>query len=321
MSRPQRTLAVDFGGTKLAVGCVDEQLRVLHKTVTPSVTSSQEACLADLYARLDETLAVCEPVEAVGIGIASMVDFARGRVVESTNLPLSDVPLGAILAERYGLPVFVDNDATVACIAEHGWGAGVGVSEMLMLTIGTGIGGGVICRGRIYRGFSGSAGELGHIVIDQDGPPCAGKCPNHGCLEAFVSGRTLRAHARRLADERPESGFALAAARGERLDGALVTRLARSGDPDAIAVYRELGRLLGVGLTSLVNAFNPELVVVGGAVAAAGDLLLEPARREIARRALRPQRDEVRVVPAKFAADAGLLGAAALALTEATASR
>jgi glucokinase len=316
MERPQRILSVDLGGTKLALACVDTLLRPLRVSVQPSVTSSREECLAHLFVRLDEMLAVCGPVDAIGVGIASMVDFARGHVVESTNLPLTDVPLGAILRERFRMPVFIDNDATVACIAEHGWGAGVGTSEMLMLTIGTGIGGGIITHGRIYRGRSGAAGELGHVVIVADGPRCQGSCPNHGCLEAFVSGRTLAAHARRLAVERPTSGFGAAAARGEALDGPLVTRLARAGDPAAVAAYEELGRLLGVGLTSLVNVFNPELVVIGGSVVAAGDLLLEPARREIAWRALRPQRDEVRVVEAKFAADAGVLGAAALALTE-----
>jgi glucokinase len=187
---------------------------------------------------------------------------------------------------------------------------------MLMLTIGTGIGGGIICNGRPYRGFSGAAGELGHMVIDVNGPRCQGNCPNYGCLEAFVSGGTLAAHARRLAAARPGSAFGRAAAAGETLDGHLVTRLAQAGDADAVAVYVELGRLLGVGITNLVNAFNPELVVVGGSVAAAGDLLLGPARRVVAERGLRPQRDQVRILVAHFAADSGLIGAAALALTE-----
>ncbi len=141
-----------------------------------------------------------------------------------------------------------------------------------MLTIGTGIGGGIICNGRPYRGFSGAAGELGHMVIDVNGPRCQGNCPNYGCLEAFVSGGALAAHARRLAAARPGSAFGRAAAAGEPLDGHLVTRLAQAGDADAVAVYEELGTLLGVGITNLVNAFNPELVVVGGSVAAAGDL-------------------------------------------------
>ena len=315
MAREHLILAVDLGGTKLAAGYVDDALSVLDKTVVPTDTRSSDACLAGLYGQLDELVGRNEEVDGIGVGTASMVDFAGGRIVESTNLPLRDVPLRDRLSERYGLPVVIDNDATVACMAEHRSGAGRGSREMLMLTIGTGIGGGIVTGGHIYRGFSGAAAELGHMVIDVDGPRCQGNCPNHGCLEAFVSGNVLAARARELAARRG-SAFGRAAAAGEQLDGELVTRLAWAGDAEAIAVYRELGRLLGVGLTSLTNIFNPELIVVGGAVAAAGDLLLEPARRVVAARALQPQRDEVRVLPAHFAADAGLVGAAALALTE-----
>lgn len=320
MGPSRHILAADLGGTKLAVGCVDERLSIVGKTVAPTVKSSAEACLDDLIDRLTEGLESWGQVDAIGIGSASMVDFEHGRLVASTNLPFTDVPLAEILSERFRLPVFVDNDANVACIAEHGWGAGVGCSEMLMLTVGTGIGGGIICRDRIYRGVSGSAGELGHVVIDENGPPCQGNCPNHGCIESFVSGRSLAMHAQRLAAEKPASAFGRAAARGEAMGGELVTRLAEQGDADAVAVYQELGRLFGVGITSLVNIFNPQLVVVGGSIGVgAGDLLLEPARREVARRGLRPQRDEVRIVTARFAADSGLLGAAALALTESAA--
>jgi glucokinase len=308
-------LAVDLGGTKLAVGLLDERLQVLRKTVAPTVTTSATACLANLYERLDE-MAASGAVDAIGVGTASMVHFAEGRIVESVNLPLSGVSLRDELSARYGVPVVIDNDATVACIAEHSFGAGIGTTEMLMLTIGTGVGGGIICGGRPYRGFSGAAAELGHIVIDVNGPPCPGNCPSNGCLEAFVAGTALTAQARQLAIERPSSGFGLAAAAGEPVDGPLATRLAQAGDPDALALFEQIGTLLGVGITNLVNIFNPQLVVVGGGVAAAGDLLLEPARRELARRGLRPQRDEVRRVAARFANDAGLAGAAALALTE-----
>jgi glucokinase len=316
MSTSRVILGVDLGGTKLAVGRLDERLNILQKTVTPAVTKSAQACLSDLYGRLDDMVARGGAVDAIGVGIASMVDFAAGRIVDSTNLPLADIALRDELQERYGVPVVIDNDATVACIAEHTYGVGIGVSEMLMLTIGTGIGGGIISNGRPYRGVSGAAGELGHMVIDVNGPRCQGHCPNYGCLEAFVSGNALAARARQLAAARPGSAFGRAAAGGESLDGRLVTRLAQAGDADAVAIYGELGRLLGVGITNLVNAFNPELVVVGGSVAAAGDLLLEPARCVLAERGLRPQRDQARIAVAHFASDSGLIGAVALALTE-----
>jgi glucokinase len=312
MSTSRTIVGVDLGGTKLAVGRLDEHLAVLQKIVTPTVTQSAQACLDDLYRRLDDIMAGSAP-DGIGVGAASMVDFAGGRIVDSTNLPLVDVPLRDELQARYGVPVVVDNDANVACIAEHTYGAGAGVGEMLMLTVGTGIGGGIICNGRPYRGFSGAAGEIGHMVIDVNGPRCQGSCPGYGCLEAFVSGGALAAHARRAA---ADSAFARAAAAGEALDGPLVTRLAQAGDAAAVAIYEEVGTLLGVGITNLVNIFNPELVVVGGSVAAAGDLLLQPARRVLAQRGLRPQRDQVRIVLAHFASDSGLIGAAALALTE-----
>jgi glucokinase len=316
MTRSRTVLAVDMGGTKLAVGLVDDASKVRNQKVSATVTVSPEACLSDLYDRLDETVARAPQVAAIGIGIASMVDFADGRLVESTNLPLRDVPLRDLLARRYKLPVVVDNDATAACIGEHLWGAGVGSSEMLMITLGTGIGGGIICRGKPYRGASGAAAELGHMVIDVQGPRCQGSCPASGCLEVFASGNAIGAAALAEAQAKPASALGRALADGEGVDGGLLTRLAQIGDADALMIYERIGSLLGVGIASLVNIFNPQLVVIGGGAAAAGDLLLDPARSVVAVRALRPQRDEVRIVPARFGADAGLVGAAALAFTE-----
>jgi len=187
---------------------------------------------------------------------------------------------------------------------------------MLMLTLGTGVGGGIIARGRPYRGASGAAAEFGHLIVDVDGPPCPGDCPNHGCLEAYVSGTAMGAVALAAARAKPASALGRALGAGDSVDGALLTRLALAGAPDARDVVRRTGEHLGAGLVTLVNVFNPEVIVVGGGAAAAGELLLAPARRVLAARALRPQRDEVRVVAARFGNDAGVVGAAALALTE-----
>jgi glucokinase len=316
MEAARTILAVDLGGTKLAVAVVDDSPRVLARSVAPTVVDTSRACLDDLRARLQVMLAQAGPVAAIGIGIASMVRFPSGRIVESTNLPLRDVPLRSLVAEWFGLPAAVDNDATAAGIAEHRWGAGVGVDDMLMLTLGTGIGGCIICDGRPYRGHSGAAGELGHMVIDLDGPRCKGGCPNSGCLEVFASGSSLDAAALAEAGVRPDSALGRAQAAGDAVNGPLLTRLARAGDADALAVFERVGTLLGVGITNLVNIFNPELVIVGGGVMEAGDLLLAPARRAVAERGLRPHRDEVRIVPARFGQDAGLIGAAALAFDE-----
>lgn len=316
MASGRTFLTMDLGGTKLALGLVDERPVVLRRTVSPTVTSNADGCLADLTARVGEMLTAAPEVAAIGVGTASMVDFSAGRIVQSTNLPLHDVPLRDLLHERFGLPVVMDNDATVACLGEHRFGAGVGASEMLMLTLGTGIGGGIICGGRPYRGFSGAAAELGHMVIDVHGPRCSGTCPASGCLESFCSGRAIGAAAVAQARAKPDSALGRALAGGEVVDGPLLTRLALAGDGDAVALYERIGTLLGVGIASLANIFNPELVVVGGSVAAAGDLLLEPARRQVARQALRPQRDQVRIAPARLGEDAGLVGAAALCLVE-----
>ena len=310
-------LAVDLGGTKVATGLVDATSVVLQRVAAPTVTSSQDACLAGLWAQIDAALAAApRRVEAIGVGVAAMVDFAAGQLTMSTNLPLADVPLRGLMEARYDLPVAVDNDATVACIGEHQRGAGIGTREMLMLTLGTGIGGGIIAGGRPYRGFSGAAAEFGHMVIDVNGPPCQGNCPNRGCLESLASGTAIGKAALAAAQAQPASALGRALAAGETVDGRLAHALAEQGDVAALEIFACIGNLLGVGITSLVNIFNPELVVIGGAVAQAGDLLLEPARAVLRERGLRPQRDQACIVPALFGEDAGLIGAAALAQTE-----
>ncbi len=231
----------------------------------------------------------------------------------AVNLPLADIPFADIMAERLDLPVFVDNDANVAALAEHRAGAARGASEAVMLTIGTGIGGGLILGGEPYRGAIGAAAELGHVVIDMDGPPCQGNCPNRGCVESLASGTALAREALRLARERPESGLGRALADGRELAGPLVTELAHDGDSAAIEVLDLIGSNLGVAIASFVNIFNPEVVVIGGGVIGAGELLLGPAREVVAARALPPSRDEVRIVAAQFGVEAGMVGAAALA--------
>jgi glucokinase len=317
MATKRMMVGIDLGGTKLAAGVVDAAATVLYRAVVPTVTTSQDACLAGLWEQIDRALAaVSGPVEGVGVGVASMIDFAAGSLVASTNLPLTDVPLRNLLEDRYDLPVVIDNDATVACIGEHRWGAGAGTQEMLMLTLGTGIGGGIIAGGRPYRGFSGAAGELGHIVVDIDGPPCQGSCPNHGCLEALASGTAIGRAALAAAQAQPDSALGRALAAGETIDGRLAYALAERGDVVAREVFTRIGTILGVGITSLVNIFNPEMVVLGGGAAQAGELLFAPARAVVRERGLRPQRDQVRIVAAHFGEDAGFVGAAALALTE-----
>lgn len=306
-------IGIDVGGTKALAGLVDENLEVLATSKRPTHGVHAEGLLdllaeevAELRERADGS------VVAVGLGIPGLLD-RDGCVWKAPNLPLEPgTPIGKDLAARCGLPVASDNDANCAAIAEHAAGAGKGHDDLVLLTIGTGVGGGVIVAGEPLRGAHGMAAELGHIVIHADGRPCIGDCPNHGCLEAEASGTALNRIAGEVADEFAGSALAGEQAAGT-LDGPRVTELAKAGDPQAIEALRRLGTNLGVGMSSLGNIFDPGLILIGGGVSAAGDLLVEPARAEFARRAMPPivERTEVRL--ARFGSEAGLLGAAILA--------
>lgn len=316
------TIGVDMGGSKLLAGAVDAELSVHNRARRPLLGLDQTALLDVAVDAVEEVRSMAdEEVSAVGFGIPCLIDRRTGRATMAVNLPLADIMFGEVMAERLGLPVFIDNDANLAALAEHRAGAAVGCSEIVMLTVGTGIGGGLILGGRPYRGTSGSGAELGHTVIDLNGPPCQGNCPNRGCLEVMASGTALAREAVRLAGERPGSRLALALADGLELVGPLVTELAYDGDGAAVEVLELIGRRLGVGISSLVNALNPEVVVVGGGVMAAGELLLEPARAEVALRALPPSREEVRIVSAEFGVEAGMIGGAVLAFDGLAAGR
>ena len=330
MSSERTVIGVDIGGTKIVAALLrglppraaagtpatSETPEILDRFTVLTDASSTQACLDGIVACIADLQHGSGRVEGIGVGVASMVDYAAGHVVESVNLPLVDVPLRDLLRRRFGVPVVIDNDATAAAIGEHTFGAGVGAREMLMLTLGTGVGGGIICGGRSAAAPVGAAAELGHIIIDVNGRPCPANCPNHGCLEAYVAGPAMAAAAAAAAAAEPASALGRARAAGKRVDGRLLTRLGQEGDAGAVAVLARLGGYLGAGLVTLVNIFNPELIVIGGGAAAAGELLLGPARGVLQARGSRPARDQVRVVPAALGPDAGFIGAAALALIE-----
>lgn len=303
----QRVIAVDLGGTKLLGGVVDREGLALHRLVKSTDTSSQEALLEELEGLIGELMH--DDVGAIGVGIPSTIDQRAGRAVASVNIPLGELNIRDHLRDRFGLPAAIDNDANAATLAEHRLGAGRGTSHMIMLTLGTGVGGGIIANGEVYRGSVGAGGELGHITVDVDGPPCQGTCPGRGHLEALASGTAADRLAERLAAERPEGDLGRAAEAGRTVDAKLAVELAAEGPGDAREVLETIGFYLGVGIASLVNVFNPELVVIGGGFARAGDLLFEPARRVVAERALAPQRDIARIVPAALGVEAGLIGA------------
>jgi glucokinase len=311
---PRRVIGIDAGGTKLLGGVVDDQLVVHHRVHRTWRGADRGETLDILVEAVDEARSAAPDVEAVGFGIPSLVDPETGVSVWSNHLPLDDLPFRDLMSERLGLRVEVDNDANLAMLAEARRGAARGARHALLLALGTGIGGGILIDGRVYRGAGGAAGELGHLVVDADGEDCPGACPGRGCLEVVASGVAIGLEGQRAAAEQPQSALGRRLAQGGEISGQFVTELAHSGDPAAIAALESVGRYLGAGLTGLVNAFNPEVVVVGGGAVAAGELLLGPARALVAERALPPARDAVRIVPAHFGDESGMVGAALFAL-------
>lgn len=218
------------------------------------------------------------------------------------------------MSERLGLPVVLDNDANAALVAEHRFGAARGADHAVLLTLGTGVGSAIVADRKLLRGATGAAGEIGHMVIEQDGPPCSGACPNRGCLETLASGTALAREAVLSAKRHPDSGLGRALSGGREITGALVVDLAHDGDSQAREVVALIGRRLGVGIANVMNIFNPEVIVIGGGVIAAGELLLEAARESAYERALPPSRDAAEIVPTRFGSESGMLGAAVLAL-------
>ena len=304
----QHVIALDLGGTKLAAGVVDRNGVVLRRTHQPTNTASQDALLAQLERSLEALLD--DGVGAIGVGIPSLIDQRAGRACSSVNVPLAGVDLRDRLTARFGIPVALENDANAAALAEHRFGAGRGTDHMVMITLGTGIGGGLILNGELYRGAVGAAGELGHVTIDAGGPRCQGFCPGFGHFEVLASGTAADRLAARIAAERPDGDLARALAAGRELDPRLTVELASTGSKDARDVLEEIGFYLGTGIANYVNVFNPELVVVGGGFSRAGELILEPARRVLAERGLSASRELVRIVLAVLGPEAGLIGSA-----------
>jgi glucokinase len=310
----RETIGVDLGGTKMAVGVVDSDQHVHYQGREPSTGLSEDKLIEELAAELQEAKQARPDVLAAGLGIPATIDRDRGVAIQAVNLEISDVPLRDEMHEQLGLPVYMDNDANVAALAEFLYGAGRGARDVVLLTIGTGIGGGLILDGEVYRGSTGAAAELGHIVIEEDGPLCQGSCPNHGCVEALASGTAIAKAGKAAAERDPDSALGKALAEGP-IVGRTVTELALSGDGPAREVVAEAGRHIGVALSSLANIFDPDVFVIGGGVSAVGDLLLDPAREELRSRALPPM-NERPVKLAELGPDAGMIGAAAMALNE-----
>jgi glucokinase len=302
-------IGVDIGGTKIAAGVVTSEGDVLNEVGYPTA-AGKERLLSSIARAITE---VKDGFEVGGACLAApgFVLAAENKVVFAPNLhAIEGIPLKDEIEERTGLSITVENDANAAAWGEFRFGAGSEVEHLVFVTLGTGVGGGVITHGVLLRGAQGAGGELGHVTIQATGPRC--NCGNHGCLEALASGTAIGRRARKVANERPASALGRLAIEREVL-GEDVTELARKGDEAAISILEETGTWLGIGLAGFVNVFNPEVVAVGGGVVKAGEYILPPARREVHLRARSPSRDLVEIKEATLGAESGVLGAAALA--------
>ena len=300
---------VDVGGTKIAAAVVSPAGELLAEARHPTPHSSEK--LVEAIVRAIGEVVEGQVVAGACLAVPGFVLARENKVVVSPNLrAIEGIPLEERIGPRIGLPLAIENDASAAAWGEFRFGAGSEVENLVFLTLGTGIGGGIISHGVLLRGAQGAGGELGHVTLDPDGPACA--CGNRGCLEALASGTAIGRRAREVAVEKPDSALGRIASR-RKLLGEDVTELARQGDGAALSVLGETGRWLGVGLAGFVNTFNPEVVAVGGGAMEAGEYILEPARRELHLRARSPSRDLAVVQAATLGPKSGALGAAALA--------
>jgi glucokinase len=304
-------VGLDVGGTKAAGLLVTEAGEVLARHVAETPAEDVDATMATLFEVIEILRKGADPV-AVGIGGAGMVDFEAGVMRFAPNLAWRELPIRDLVAEHSGLPCVLDNDATAACWGEYRFGAGRGYRHMLLLTVGTGIGGGIVADGALYRGRHGFAGEIGHVVVDPQGPLCG--CGNRGCFEQVASGRALDRLGQEAARDHPDGVIARIAGT-EEVVGRHVTEAAEQGDAVARRIIEEVGTRLGIGIAGFVNVLDPEVVVVGGGVADIGPALFDPAREAFRASVLAPDhRPEVPIVPAAMGNDAGAIGAAAIAL-------
>lgn len=319
-ARERRVIGIDLGGTKLAAGVVSGDLKVHHRAKRASHGLAQDALIEVILEVIDELRQQGDgeaEVEAIGLGIPSLIDQQTGSAVMSVNLPIANLPIRDLIAERTDLPVALDNDGNVAALAEQRFGAARGRQHVVLLGLGTGVAGGIVIDGRIFRGATGSGAELGHITVLADGPECQGFCPNRGCLETMCSGTAIGRYANEYGREHPDSGLGLELAAGRTVTGATASDLAEQGDTGAIEVLARAGRYLGAGMVSISNTFNPQAIVVGGGAAAgAGEFVIGPARAHLAEFGLSPNKQLAEVLPAHFGAEAGMLGAAAMALID-----
>jgi glucokinase len=314
-------LAVDIGGTKILTALFSAGGKMLAKNTSPTMAKEGvSAVIERLISAIDTILIqnsiIPSQLDGIGIACAGGIDTGRGVVVTpSPNLPgWVDIPLAGIIRERFNIPTWLLNDASAAALGEHRSGAGVGVNNLVLLTLGTGIGGGIIADGKLYLGAVGAAGELGHMTIDAEGTACG--CGNKGCLEMLASGTAVARDAVRRIRQGQQKTVLTDMVKGniESITAEMVGMAARKGDSLASDVIAQAAYYLGIGMVNIVNIFNPEMIVLGGGMAGLGDLLTEPGKRMVTERAFSISSRAVSIVTAQLGNEAGVYGAAAFAL-------
>ncbi len=312
-------IGVDLGGTKVAVARLRDR-ELGESVLEPTQRSGPEPLIEQLVSMIQS--ARSDDLEAVGIGVPSIVEFDTGRVVSSVNVPLADVPLREVLGKRLGVPVFVDNDATVAALAEaHDDQLRMVARDLVMITVGTGVGGGLVLGGRIYRGATGGAGELGHTLIAADlsgAVPVPGRFPQVGSFEYEAAGVALDRLVEECAVDEEESALGRQHAAGQKPTGVEAVEAAHGGDETAIGIVTLWAQRLGIGIANAINTFDPDEVVIGGGAARAGEMLLEPACRVAEGFVVPGLGGATKIRLARHGVRAGVLGAALLALHELT---
>lgn len=318
-TEPKRVaIGVDLGGTKIVAALVDAtgavQAKVRKETPANQGVSAVIKEICDAAREVMQAAGVGhQEVSGVGVGAAGMTDSRKGVVILASNLQWKNVPLKRLVEERLGLPTFVDKDTNVAALGEQRCGAGQGVQHLLYVTVGTGVGGGIILNGEVYHGASEGAGEIGHIPLVPDGPRCG--CGHDGCLETLASGPAMARRAMEAVRKGHRSHIVeLAGGDVEAISAEIIAEAARDGDALAQEIFEIAGEYLGLGIAIYININNPQLVIIGGGVAEAGDLLFNPIRETVRKRALPLSAETAKIVPAMLGEDAGVIGAAILAL-------
>ena len=316
---PKFIIGVDLGGTNIVVGALsaDGGTEYAMRSELTRASQGADSVVDRMVSMIDTVIAEAvasgqkrENCLGVGVGAPGPLDRERGIVITTPNLGWTNFPLRQVIADRVGLIATLDNDANCATLGEWWLGAARGGTNVVGMTIGTGIGGGLILDGRLYHGASDVAGEIGHMTIDVTGRRCG--CGNYGCLEAYASGPSIAERAREaLEGDTTSLLHEMVASDLTRLTAATVYDAAKKGDSIALEVVRETARFLGTGLANLLNVFNPDVVVIAGGVTQAGAPLFEPLRREVRRRAFRPAVEACRIVPGSLQGTAGVVGAVA----------